>query len=97
MATILTSYGCRRGVIESLFGHPAYRLDVSAPLSTGTRWQFGVLMAHALERAGGCTWDWTVRAGSEIPLVMLTGTVRCTDLAVGDVGDVDLKAQRCST
>ncbi|MDD9917095.1 MAG: hypothetical protein OXT01_20805 [Rhodospirillaceae bacterium] len=40
------------GVIESCFGHPAYRLDVSGRISEGLSWQFGVFLAHALHKAG---------------------------------------------
>jgi len=40
------------GVIESCFGHPAYRLDVSGRISEGLSWQFGVFLAHALNNTG---------------------------------------------
>ena len=40
------------GVIESCFGHPAYRLDVSGRISEGLSWQFGVFLAHALHKVG---------------------------------------------
>ena len=40
------------GVIESCFGHPAYRLDVSGRISEGLSWQFRVFLAHALNEAG---------------------------------------------
>lgn len=40
------------GVIESCFGHPAYRLDVSGRISEGLSWQFGVFLAHALHATG---------------------------------------------
>jgi len=40
------------GVIESLFGHSCYRLDVSGRIDAGSSWQLGVLAAHALHAAG---------------------------------------------
>ncbi|MEM7224224.1 MAG: hypothetical protein AAF495_14675 [Pseudomonadota bacterium] len=40
------------GVIEAAYGHPAYRLDVSAPISDGFSWQLGALAAHGLSAAG---------------------------------------------
>lgn len=40
------------GIIEAIFGHSAYRLDVSLPISTGMSWQLGVLVAHALFAEG---------------------------------------------
>src|SRR5262245_37558113 len=40
------------GVIESLFGHSCYRLDVSGRIDAGASWQLGVLAAHALHAAG---------------------------------------------
>ena len=40
------------GVIESCFGHSAYRLDVSGRITDGLSWQFGVFLAHALHAAG---------------------------------------------
>src|SRR5579862_3420763 len=36
------------GIIEELFGHPCYRLDVSGPIDAGSSWQLGILIAHAL-------------------------------------------------
>jgi len=40
------------GVVERLFGHPCYRLDVSDRIDAGSSWQLGVLTAHALRAAG---------------------------------------------
>ena len=40
------------GVIEAAYGHPAYRMDVSAPISEGMSWQLGALVAHGLFAAG---------------------------------------------
>ena len=36
------------GVIEAAYGHPAYRLDLAAPVTGGLSWQLGALTAHAL-------------------------------------------------
>ena len=40
------------GVIESCFGHPAYRIDVSRRIGSGLSWQLGTFLAHALADAG---------------------------------------------
>jgi hypothetical protein len=40
------------GVVERLFGHPAYRLDVGARITDGLSWQLGVLLGHALYAKG---------------------------------------------
>ena len=40
------------GVVQRHFGHPAYRIDVSAPIDEGYSWQLGLLAAHALAAAG---------------------------------------------
>lgn len=40
------------GVIEAAFGHPAYRVDVSARITEGLSWQLGLYLAHALRRDG---------------------------------------------
>src|ERR1700759_3850132 len=36
------------GIVESLFGHSCFRLDVSGRIDAGSSWQVGVLAAHAL-------------------------------------------------
>jgi hypothetical protein len=40
------------GILEKAYGHPAYRMDVSAAISEGMSWQLGALVAHALFAAG---------------------------------------------
>jgi hypothetical protein len=40
------------GVIERDFGHAAFRLDVSAPITNGSSWQLGAYVAHALAAEG---------------------------------------------
>ena len=74
------------GVIDRDYpaaGSGAYRLDISAEITDGDSWQFGVFVAHALH-ANGCLCgpDRT----PEVAL-MLTGSVD-VDLRVGDVAHV---------
>lgn len=40
------------GVVERVFGHPSWRLDVSATIDGGESWQLGVFLAHAAAAAG---------------------------------------------
>lgn len=40
------------GIIERLFGHPVYRMDVSKRIGEGRSWQLGALAAHALKAQG---------------------------------------------
>ena len=40
------------GVIERLFAHPVYRMDVSQRICEGRSWQLGALAAHALKAEG---------------------------------------------
>lgn len=40
------------GVIERLYGHPSFRMDVSGPISAGRSWQLGALVVHALHAKG---------------------------------------------
>lgn len=57
------------GVIESCFGHPTYRLDVSGRISEGLSWQFGVFLAHALhatDQLGGDGADIAVLTTGEV-------------------------------
>src|SRR2546421_12816161 len=44
--------GAGTGVIERLFGHASFRLEVSQEIDHGSSWQLGVFMAHALHDAG---------------------------------------------
>ncbi len=37
------------GIIERLFGHSVYRMDVSGRIGEGRSWQLGALIAHALK------------------------------------------------
>ena len=74
------------GVIDREFSAAsagAYRLDVSAEITDGDSWQFGVFVAHALHANGRL-------CGPEHPAdvaLLLTGSVDA-DLRVGDVAHV---------
>jgi WD40 repeat protein len=70
------------GVIERMFGHPCYRLDVSGRIDSGSSWQLGVLTAHALHAENRLAQEGE-ETGSAI---WATGTVRSVDLTVGAVG-----------
>ena len=72
------------GVIESLFGHPCYRLDVSGRIDAGSSWQLGVLAAHALYAAGRLAGEKDSATG----VLWATGSVRPVDLTVGAVNHV---------
>ena len=39
------------GVVERLFGHSAFRMDVGARITDGLSWQLGALVAHSLHPA----------------------------------------------
>jgi len=75
------------GVVERLFGHPCYRLDVSGRIDAGSSWQLGVLTAHALRAVGRL-----VREGDAPECVLwATGSVRSVDLTVGEVSHIGEK------
>ena len=40
------------GVIEKLLGEGSYRTDLDGPVTQGDSWQFGILLAHMLEKSG---------------------------------------------
>jgi hypothetical protein len=75
------------GVIERLFGHPCYRLDVSGRIDAGSSWQLGVLAAHALHAAGRLAQEKDIADG----VIWATGSVRPVDLTVGGVSHVPEK------
>ena len=78
------------GVVERLFGHPCYRLDVSGRIDAGSSWQLGVLAAHALHAAGRLAQEGEAAAA----VLWATGTVRAVDLTVGAVSHVRDKLAR---
>jgi hypothetical protein len=72
------------GVVERLFGHSCYRLDVSGRIDAGASWQLGTLVAHALHAAGRLAQE-----GEGAGMVIwATGTVRSVDLSIGGVSHV---------
>ncbi len=75
------------GVIEGLFGHSCYRLDVSARIDAGSSWQIGVLAAHALHAAGRLAQENEAADG----ILWATGSVRAVDLTVGGVSHIPEK------
>src|SRR5262249_37389974 len=75
------------GVIERLFGHPCYRLDVSGRIDAGSSWQLGVLAAHALHAAGRLAEENERTDG----VIWATGSVRPVDLTVGAVKHIPEK------
>jgi hypothetical protein len=75
------------GVIESLFGHSCYRLDVSGRIDAGSSWQLGVLAAHGLQAAGRLAQENDPADG----VIWTTGSVRPVDLTVGAVSHVPEK------
>src|SRR5262245_44583635 len=72
------------GVIERLFGHPCYRLDVSGRIDAGSSWQLGVLLAHALHAVGRLAQENDKADG----VVWVSGSVRPVDLTVGAVSHI---------
>src|SRR6266436_10092375 len=75
------------GVIERLFGHSCYRLDVSGRIDAGSSWQLGVLAAHALCATGRLAQEKDAADG----VIWATGSVRTVDLTVGSVSHVHEK------
>ena len=75
------------GVVETLFGHPCYRLDISGRIDAGSSWQLGVLAAHGLRAAGRLAEENDVADG----VLWATGSVRAVDLTVGAVSHVPEK------
>jgi hypothetical protein len=75
------------GVVERLFGHACYRLDVSGRIDAGSSWQLGALAAHALHAAGRLAQEGDAAECT----IWATGTVRSVDLSVGAVSHVQEK------
>ncbi len=69
------------GVIEKLFGHSCYRLDMSGAIDAGSSWQVGVLLAHALHAEGRLAQENDAADG----VIWATGSVRPVDLTVGGI------------
>ncbi len=75
------------GVIERLFGHSCYRLDVSGRIDAGSSWQLGILAAHALCATGRLAQEKDAADG----VIWATGSVRPVDLTVGSVSHLQEK------
>src|SRR6266436_3575489 len=75
------------GVIERLFGHSCYRLDVSGRIDAGSSWQLGILAAHALHAAGRLAEEKDNAHG----VIWATGSVRPVDRTVGRVSHIPEK------
>jgi len=74
------------GVIERLYRHGSFRLEVSQEIDHGSSWQLGVFLAHGLHAAARLA-EKNQTAGT---VVWATGEVRY-DLSVGPVGHVEDK------
>ena len=75
------------GLVERLWGHGRFRLDVSDSIDEGSSWQLGVLIAHALE-ANARLADKEAEADG---IVWATGQVLVTDLKVDPINHLDQK------
>jgi hypothetical protein len=79
--------GTPTGIVERLYDHRCYRLDVSGKIDAGSSWQLGVLAAHALHAV-----DRLAQSGEPAETVMMaTGTVHTADMTVGPVTHVGRK------
>lgn len=82
------------GIIEQLFGHDSYRLDLSFRIKTGSSWKLAAAIAHSLEACGRLYQPLNpALKQDEAPgaLIWATGIVRSLDLAIGPVGHVESK------
>ena len=77
------------GVVEAAYGHAAFRLDVSHPISGGMSWQLGAFAAHALFAAERLA----QKSQAAEQAIWLTGEVD-HDLKVGPVEDFVRKIER---
>ena len=77
------------GVIERLFGHPVFRMDVAERIGDGRSWQLAFAVAHALHAAGRLAGRGTAAQTA----VWLTGTID-NDLNVGPVDHIPEKLKR---
>lgn len=80
------------GVVERAVGHPAFRVDVSAPIDDGESWQLGLYLAHRLKAVGRLAED---VAPADLVL-WATGAVD-GDLAVHPVERVAEKRRRSAS
>jgi formylglycine-generating enzyme required for sulfatase activity len=75
------------GIVERLFGHGCYRIDVSGRIDAGSSWQLGILAGHGLFAAGRLAQEHDTHDS----VLWATGTVRPVDLTVGAVRHVPEK------
>lgn len=80
------------GVIQRLFGHASWRVDLSATVEDGYSWQLGLLLGHAAVAAGRFAGD-VGRDAAAGQAVIATGEVK-VDLEVLAVGHVAAKLDR---
>jgi hypothetical protein len=77
------------GVVERFYGHKGYRLDLSDTIDTGSSWQLGVLLAHALHAAGHLAQD----GEAADTLLWATGAVSAIDLSIHRVDKMQEKLE----
>jgi hypothetical protein len=77
------------GIIETCYGHTAYRMDISDPIASGLSWQLGAFIGHALAH------ERRLATNNETynRIVWASGEVNC-DLSVQSVSDIRQKLQR---
>jgi hypothetical protein len=80
------------GLIERRHGHPAWRLDVSHPITDGASWQLGVLLAHELAAKGrlaapGEAADTVVWATGEVGRDLEVRRIEALDRKIARSGD----------
>lgn len=78
------------GIIQRLYGHSCYRLDISEPIDNGSSFQLGAFAAHALQAV-----DRLAQEEDDYgTIVLVTGSVRAVDLEVREVTHVSRKIER---
>ena len=54
------------GVIEKLLGEGSYRTDLEGPVTQGDSWQFGILLAHMLQKSGSLVGSHGASHGNDV-------------------------------
>lgn len=72
------------GIIETLTGHCAYRLDVSSPIDQGKSWQLGFAIAHLVQ----------LTAGKKSKEIIFTSGEIAPDFTIHPVAFMDTKWQK---
>ena len=78
------------GIVERLFGHGCYRIDISGRVDAGSSWQLAILAGHALSAARRLAQEGETADG----VLWASGSVRAVDLTVGAVAHVPEKLDR---